>query len=383
LCAQETMNDLNSNQEEIKLNPQKEKTQTGNPGFLSPNMTERSSVPSLYADGSFCAITKRDLHMSNNGFFSLPRSLTRNPLWLDLPPAYKQVFLVIVDYALFGGPQTFDDHGQLIELQPGQICISERGLMDLCGNGISKNDIHRSLVKFKLYGFLNQQVNHRKNIITITHTDTYDLIKKSSEPISEPKLNQSRTKLEPQNKKEQITKNKQEGIAQTAAPLRKTDIFFSFDSKSFENIQPDDLKAWKEICPALEIELVIKEMTQWCLSNPAKTKSKKLWRKFILGWLRSENEKAINKQAYASRVPLNTPTTSASTYAKSLEDNRKFAEKIKSEFHSSGCEIIIDSEGLAIIHGGQGGPWTIKFKENDFMDRFKRELNNRNFKKRA
>ncbi len=129
--------------------------------------------------------------MSNNGYICLPRSLLENALWKDLPPQYKEVFTTVLELVCWK-PKKFDDHGIIIDLEIGQICISERELLERCGKYISRNDIQRSFVKLKLYGFLSQKVSHRKSILTITHKDTYDLIGKQSEPKSEPNLSQSR-----------------------------------------------------------------------------------------------------------------------------------------------------------------------------------------------
>jgi hypothetical protein len=106
----------------------------------------------------------------------------------------------------------------------------------------------------------------------------------------------------PNHEQEGIRKNKKEkeeqNIAQPATPLRKNDvIFFSFENRRFENISFSDLSTWKELYPAISIETEILRMTEWCLSNEQKSRSKKLWRKFITNWLSRANESAINKSA--------------------------------------------------------------------------------------
>jgi hypothetical protein len=87
--------------------------------------------------------------------------------------------------------------------------------------------------------------------------------------------------------------------AQTAPPLRTeaTQISFSFEERKFLHIDERDLSQWKEAYPSIDINLELKKMVEWCLSNDKKSKSKKLWRKFITNWLSNANEKAINKQS--------------------------------------------------------------------------------------
>ena len=93
-------------------------------------------------------------------------------------------------------------------------------------------------------------------------------------------------------------KDKNKEIAQSTSSLRKNDPFFSFESKKFEGISEEELKKWKELYPSVDIPKEIMRMEDWCLSNPSKAKSKKLWRKFISGWLARNNEEITNKQAF-------------------------------------------------------------------------------------
>lgn len=95
---------------------------------------------------------------------------------------------------------------------------------------------------------------------------------------------------------------KDKNIAQPAAPLRSKDasLSFSFEKQQFENISQGDIASWQELYPAIDINREIKEMIQWILANPSKAKSKRLWRKFILGWLQRSNEKSVNRLAYQS-----------------------------------------------------------------------------------
>lgn len=97
-----------------------------------------------------------------------------------------------------------------------------------------------------------------------------------------------------------LIENKEEkkDIAQTPPALRSKDPFFSFESKKFENISEEDLRKWKELYPCSDIQKEILRMEEWCLANPTKAKSKKLWRKFITNWLSRNNDETINKQAY-------------------------------------------------------------------------------------
>lgn len=89
-------------------------------------------------------------------------------------------------------------------------------------------------------------------------------------------------------------------IAQPPAALRQKPIEISFSSseRKFTNITDQDLKDWKEIYPLVDINAQLKEMIQWLLSNPSKANSRQLWRKFITNWLKKEQVKLFNQEAY-------------------------------------------------------------------------------------
>jgi hypothetical protein len=136
--------------------------------------------------------------MSNSiGYIRIPRSLLENELWTDLSPAYRDVFLVILQHVCFL-PRKFDDHGVILNLKPGQVCATIREIVGWCGKHGDKNIVERSIKKLIYLGFLRQEVRHKKSILTITDIDTYELNKEYSDKRSETKLRQDRDKIETQ-----------------------------------------------------------------------------------------------------------------------------------------------------------------------------------------
>lgn len=93
---------------------------------------------------------------------------------------------------------------------------------------------------------------------------------------------------------------KDEYIARTTPSPRQVVpiISFSFDAQNFENITEQDVKTWSQLYPSVDVKRELLEMIEWIKSNPSKAKSKKLWRKFIMGWLQRQNEKLVNQLAY-------------------------------------------------------------------------------------
>jgi len=144
----------------------------------------------------------------DEGFIKIPRSFLRDPLWRDLTPTYKCIFLTLLELAVYK-PTKFDDAGNIVDLTPGQVCISIRQLAKLCGHGISKNDIERALTKFLKYEFVRQEVRHFKSVITICFLESYEQEKNQSETGKETSLRQFRDSFETQKKKDKKERKKE------------------------------------------------------------------------------------------------------------------------------------------------------------------------------
>ena len=131
----------------------------------------------------------------SQGFIQIPRSLLQHATVRSCPDAQFRMLICIIENAVFL-PCQFDDHGKLIQVLPGQFCTTLRDLAKLAN--IEKNDVERGLKRFFQVEILRHEVRHTKTIITITHKDTYDLIKSYSETRSETKVRQERDKSETQ-----------------------------------------------------------------------------------------------------------------------------------------------------------------------------------------
>ncbi len=154
---------------------------------------------------------------------------------------------------------------------------------------------------------------------------------------------------------EDIEEDKEIELAQSPKSALHV-ILFSFEKGKFENITSQEIDSWKELYSECNILLEIKKMEEWCLSNPSKSKGKKLWRKFITTWLQKNHEEITNKQAYQS---------------KSKKTDSNF-ESVSKKFENSkiylGAECFLDEEGIAFQRGITH--MQVKFKEFGFKDKF-------------
>jgi hypothetical protein len=184
------------------------------------------------------------------------------------------------------------------------MCATIRQIQALCHASISKNDVERSIKKLILVDFLRQEVRHHKSIITISHRDTYELIKKASETRSETTLRQDRDNFETEKKKgKKVKKEKKDRIivpndsaaAESSEPA-KLKIVFSFQKNSFENIQPDQILAWQLAYPGLNIHEELLRMQEWILANRERA-PKSNFQAFIVRWLtRGQNNLSARAQ---------------------------------------------------------------------------------------
>lgn len=134
--------------------------------------------------------------VANLGYFIIPRSITSDPRYKSAPLKYQKVLLIIFEHVAFA--ETTHAIGcEIININIGQYCISIRGLMDLCNEGvkhssdkISKNCVDRAIAYFEKCQFVGQEVRHGKSILTITVPEFYERNKNTSGTASGTKVGQ-------------------------------------------------------------------------------------------------------------------------------------------------------------------------------------------------
>ena len=74
----------------------------------------------------------------------------------------------------------------------------------------------------------------------------------------------------------------------------KGNIIFSFETKSFNGIIPEEMSRWSEAYPAVDIAGEIRRAAEWLLSNPTKRKSN--YRRFLINWFSRTQERGGSKK---------------------------------------------------------------------------------------
>lgn len=179
----------------------------------------------------------------------------------------------------------------------------------------------------------------------------------------------------PDNKTYNKTNTSKEDIASNAS-LRSYDILFSFENSKFEGITEIDILKWKDLYPSVEITRELKLMEEWCLANSKKAKSKKKWRQFINNWLRENNDKNINKQAYQSNKK--NDGISSSTY----EKNYELSKRCHLEYDSKNYTLTVLTKNLEFTPKGTGQPICLNYSELGFSEQLENTLRKCGFHKK-
>lgn len=115
---------------------------------------------------------------------------------------------------------------------------------------------------------------------------------------------QGRLRGDKQECKEREEVKEDKNIAQSPkkAPRSKDSLSFDFTSWKFTGITEGDREDWRKMYPSIDLDVEILKAAHWLKDNPSKS-GKTLWRKYLTGWLKRNNEWAENKKAYQSAKP--------------------------------------------------------------------------------
>lgn len=144
--------------------------------------------------------------VENLGYFIVPRSVTADRRYKSAPIKYQKILQIIFENVAFA-PTTYAVGCELIPIAIGQWCVAIRRLMELCNEGVKREEdlickslIDRALLFFTKCQFTSQETSHGKTIITITANGFYRI----SEPTFEPKSSQGRATKEECKEREEL-----------------------------------------------------------------------------------------------------------------------------------------------------------------------------------
>lgn len=314
------------------------KPELGNSGFR--NNTNQNTVHTVHTVHSECDIGRNDSpilpevpYFNNNygtamsqdypGYFIIPRSLVCDPRYKGARLKYKQVLLKILEHAAFA-PTTHAIGSEIIPISIGQLCISERHLIDLCNEGVSfkedkvdKNIVHRAVHFWARCQIVNHEVIHEKTLITVTIPEFYVKGKSQCETVSEPQANHKRTTKE-EDKEDDVYKSNLystmsnkfsaestdsvDSSYSQARPTRVERIFFNWESGKLEGIEQADIDGWQQAFSHINVVEYLKFIEQDISHKKTKYGRRKRIVQTVLVYLKNKNESQI---AYNQRSKSN------------------------------------------------------------------------------
>lgn len=146
--------------------------------------------------------------MAEGNWIKLYRKMIDDPIFVNSTPAQVKVLLAVMFLAAWA-PKKWDVLGHEFTIQPGEVFISSYELARRAGDGVSREVVRKSLVRFEKLGFWNLKRTHRGVLIHIVNWRKYQLYEGEQNPKenlsrtqAEPMENLSRTQADPTNKKE-------------------------------------------------------------------------------------------------------------------------------------------------------------------------------------
>lgn len=146
----------------------------------------------------------------------------------------------------------------------------------------------------------------------------------------DPNWFQSGSTLEPQNRLEEISKeksSKEESICTTPESVAVLTILLN-DGSEYP-ISQEFIDKMKPLFPAVDVEQQLRSMAAWCINNPGRRKTKRGVTRFINSWLSREQDRGPrNQQKQTSGRKYTTASEYVPPHAPSMDYYLNLGDKI-------------------------------------------------------
>lgn len=322
----------------------------------------------------------------SQGFIKLPREFLQSDDWQSLNPINRTIFLILLEQATFEHRE-FNNLGEVIELKPGDICISRSRLLKLCPKGITDKKLRLSILSLNRSQLVQKRAKKRakeKMVLSITNPIIYNACFSERGQEMDQEKGQRRAKEGPikkevkNEKKEQKEKVKKENseIFEKKEPEEERMKFL--DAVSLTKSQHQKLQeVHKEDLPAM-IEL----LDSWLVSGGLeKTKNQPNYCYGVLkkgGWVYKKHQKE-KAESEVKKASFTVTPNQISFWEKA----KTHAENVAREYSSPHAEIELNANGIVFIPiTGQSHPVTIMFKEHGFESQVDSMLRKKGFTKK-
>ena len=108
----------------------------------------------------------------DEGWYKFYRKLYTKPIWLKSTPEQKVILVALLGKANHKEKE-WEWKGKSFKAKPGQFVTSINSIIDMCGKGISEQNVRTALKRFEKYEFLTQEVTKAGRLITIVNWGLY------------------------------------------------------------------------------------------------------------------------------------------------------------------------------------------------------------------
>ena len=106
------------------------------------------------------------------GWIVLHRKLLNKPIWFE-STAEQKVILITLLLMANHAEKEWEWQGQKYVAKPGQFVTSLSKIAEVCGEGISFQNVRTALKRFEKYGFLTNESTNKNRLITINNWAFY------------------------------------------------------------------------------------------------------------------------------------------------------------------------------------------------------------------
>ncbi len=221
------------------------------------------------------------------GYFLVARAIFDSSLW-TMCPTDRIVATYLIGKSNHAEQKWFDRYKQHdIVIQRGEFVTSYNKIAT--ENHITykqSRDSIKRLLKHGVIEIVGEKGRMGSTAFLYIRVIKYGIYQNPNNYEGQYKVNIKST--EGQDKVEQRATNKNDNTLKNDNNDKK--IILNYEGRVWENITDKDLTGWKETYPALNIDMELKKMVEWCISNPNNRKSN--WRRFITNWLARAQDSA-------------------------------------------------------------------------------------------
>ena len=108
----------------------------------------------------------------SKGWIALHRKLLDKAIWTESTPEQKVILITLLLMANHAEKE-WEWQGQKYVAKPGQFVTSLSKIAEVCGEGISFQNVRTALKRFEKYGFLTNESTNKNRLITINNWAFY------------------------------------------------------------------------------------------------------------------------------------------------------------------------------------------------------------------